>query len=385
MVEPTPESSYRPQQHTRSKSDYCTPRPPPPSRPPRGNRPSKQPAAPPRRPTHPSTPGCFEDVANSFFQRPLPRLKEEHPTNDLSPSKSAEHESNKPFKSSELPDNVVQLNDAAAQLLLMQGMSGAKSPARPSPSPNNASRNNLARSYSQPANNNDLPFETLPRMQSQPNCSTMPLQRASSSRLNNSYSGGLLLNLGNTAHRNRRVEQMPFTDYFGDSGLYTGEVNEDCRPNGQGRMKYENGVFFEGKWNDGIREGNMAQRERIMSGFTSWKGAGKKGGGNNTVHGMAWIDRFGKAGQYTGDVNEHSVPHGKGLMKYDFGLIAEGEWVNGILIDGGQQPVGGSARRDCLSRNGKSHRGVWNGNGRHKYNGTCFSSKTIFISPASPC
>jgi hypothetical protein len=134
---------------------------------------------------------------------------------------------------------------------------------------------------------------------------------------------------------------MPFTDDFGDSGLYTGDVNEDCRPNGQGRMKYENGVFFEGKWNDGKREGNMAQRERIMSGFTSWKGAGKKGGGNNTVHGMAWIDRFGKAGQYTGDVNEHSVPHGKGLMKYDFGLIAEGEWVNGILIDGGQQPVGG--------------------------------------------
>lgn len=131
---------------------------------------------------------------------------------------------------------------------------------------------------------------------------------------------------------------MPYTDDFGDSGLYSGEVNEDSRPHGSGRMKYENGVFFEGKWINGTREGSLAQRERILSGFSSWKGAAPKGGGSNIVHGMAWIDRFGKAGQYTGDVNEQSVPHGKGVMKYDFGLIAEGEWVNGVLIDGSQQP-----------------------------------------------
>lgn len=129
---------------------------------------------------------------------------------------------------------------------------------------------------------------------------------------------------------------MPFTDEFGDSGLYSGEVNEDTRPNGQGRMKYDNGVFFEGKWNSGVREGNLAQRERMLSGFSSWKGAPKKGGGNNTVHGMPWIDRLGKSGSYTGDINEQSQPHGKGVMKYDFGLIAEGEWVNGLLV-GGQE------------------------------------------------
>lgn len=347
MVEPT-QDTYRqqqPQSQQPQQQQHTRSRPPPPRPPPPRVRRNKH-AAPPRRPSHPSSsgPDSFEDInSNSFFQRPLPPLKEENDSNHLpsSPTKSLEQELNKsPFaKSTELPATVVQLNDAAAQLLLMQGMSmGTNKSPKSSPSPNNA-RNHLSRSYSQPnnGNGNNLPFETLSRMQSQPNCSTTtPLQRASSSRLNNSYSGGLLLNPGNTAHRNRRVDQMPFTDDFGDSGLYSGEVNEDCRPNGQGRMKYENGVFFEGKWNDGVREGSMAQRERIMSGFTSWKGAGKKGGGNNVVHGMAWIDRFGKAGQYTGDVNEHSVPHGKGMMKYDFGLIAEGEWVNGILIDGPQ-------------------------------------------------
>ena len=39
----------------------------------------------------------------------------------------------------------------------------------------------------------------------------------------------------------RSVRQMPFTDQFGDFGLYTGQVNEDGRPDGKGSMKYDNG------------------------------------------------------------------------------------------------------------------------------------------------
>ena len=333
------QDTHRKQQEVRhTKTDAALPPPPPPPR----TRPSKPMNTKNRRPTHPMSavlPDSFEDLVSSFFSQPLPPLKE-----DI-------HDSSSPTTSQdqEPKNTMVQLNDAAAQLLLMQGM-GPKSPthnnmdypssgtsgnSNPRPPPNHQ-MNHLPRSYSQPTNATP-PFDHITRTVPQHTTTTAaaaPFQRSASGRVNNSSSG--LLNPGNVVTRNRRVDQMPFTDEYGDSGLYTGEVNEDCRPNGQGKMKYENGVFFDGKWNNGTKEGNIAQRERMLSGFSSWKGANTKGG-TSKVYGMMWIDRFGKAGQYTGDINEQSIPHGKGIMKYDFGLIAEGEWVNGMIIDGPHQ------------------------------------------------
>eukprot|EP00804_Cyclotella_cryptica_P017716 CCRYP_001163-RA/>CCRYP_001163-RA protein AED:0.05 eAED:0.05 QI:76/-1/1/1/-1/0/1/97/150 len=59
---------------------------------------------------------------------------------------------------------------------------------------------------------------------------------------------------------------------------------------------------------------------------------------------MDWIDLRGMAGKYTGDVNEDSIPDGKGIMKYDFGLIAEGEWMKGVLnIGSGYGQMAGGA------------------------------------------
>ncbi len=52
---------------------------------------------------------------------------------------------------------------------------------------------------------------------------------------------------------------------------------------------------------------------------------------------MEWVDFIGEAGRYTGEVNNHKVPHGWGIMKYDFGLIAEGEWVCGTLKQNPQE------------------------------------------------
>eukprot|EP00970_Alexandrium_tamarense_P014300 scaffold4047_cov135-Alexandrium_tamarense.AAC.6 len=142
--------------------------------------------------------------------------------------------------------------------------------------------------------------------------------------------------------RSKKVDGMPHTDQFGDAGLYTGEVNDDKRPHGKGKMKYENGVFYEGKWVNGAQDSTgVLQRERMLSGFTSWRGRSKsreRGGlGGCTVYGMEWIDFSGMAGRYTGTVNEDNLPEGKGIMKYDFGLIAEGEWVKGVLNNGSSQ------------------------------------------------
>jgi hypothetical protein len=40
---------------------------------------------------------------------------------------------------------------------------------------------------------------------------------------------------------NKTVKKMPFTDQFGDFGLYTGQVDDESRPHGKGSMKYDNG------------------------------------------------------------------------------------------------------------------------------------------------
>ena len=163
------------------------------------------------------------------------------------------------------------------------------------------------------------------------------------------------------SHCKGRVENLPFTDDNGDAGMYTGETNEYGHPHGKGRMKYENGVFFEGKWVNGmcvngmfdfppqhqynvfirnhqhelpagVRDGGLAQRERLMTGFSSWNSSKK-----NHAHGLIWVDPLGNSGRYTGNLNQGGLPHGIGLMKYSCGLNAEGMWVNGRLINDNSQ------------------------------------------------
>lgn len=161
----------------------------------------------------------------------------------------------------------------------------------------------------------------------------------------------------------RSVKQMPFTDQFGDYGTYTGQVNEEGRPDGKGSMKYENGVFYEGTWTDGCQDKHAAANyERIRGGFTSWSGKGKQGvkhgmvlpwnarkedvhdaGEKTNVRGMEWTDLNGDSGRYTGEVNHDRLPHGRGVMKYSFGLIAAGDWVNGVLKEGPGDRMMGAA------------------------------------------
>lgn len=123
----------------------------------------------------------------------------------------------------------------------------------------------------------------------------------------------------------RKVSKMSYTDPFGDAGIYTGEIDEDNRPHGKGKMKYDNGIYFEGAWVYGCKNDSMglksngistmgagrdasttsscvqqsiATRERILSGFTSWKGKGSTDSlGSSGVtsgsfaYGMDWVDR----------------------------------------------------------------------------------------------
>jgi hypothetical protein len=172
----------------------------------------------------------------------------------------------------------------------------------------------------------------------------------------------------------RHVKQMPYTDQFGEFGLYTGQVNEEGRPDGKGAMKYDNGVFYEGAWTDGGQDQKAAsQYGRIRGGFTSWQGKGKnatKSGmvlpwnarKNDTqdpnektnVRGMEWTDLNGDSGRYTGEVNYDKLPHGNGIMRFDFGLIAEGEWINGVLKEGPRDRLLGAATVAAAASSGRS-------------------------------
>jgi len=148
-----------------------------------------------------------------------------------------------------------------------------------------------------------------------------------------------------------QVTDMPYTDPKGDSGLYTGEIDPESRiPHGKGKMKYENGIFYEGKWVNGSQDSKAAiQWERILSGFTSWKGKSKSGDKRNSdgvrnIYGMEWVDLNGMSGRYTGTINKDEVPHGHGRLYYDYGLIVEGTWVRGVLNDGARMAAASSYR-----------------------------------------
>jgi hypothetical protein len=44
---------------------------------------------------------------------------------------------------------------------------------------------------------------------------------------------------------------MPWTDLIGESGLYTGETDENGEPHGMGLMRYHDGSALEGEWYHG--------------------------------------------------------------------------------------------------------------------------------------
>lgn len=159
----------------------------------------------------------------------------------------------------------------------------------------------------------------------------LPQSNVSKHKNQSTRNTGRLLCDRNIRKLGSRVENLSYTDDSGNVGLYTGELNEHGQPHGKGRMKYDNGVFFEGVWKLGVQEGGLAQKERVMTGFSSWDGPKKK-----HAHGMIWVDHLGNAGRYSGKL-DNGMPHGYGVMTYNNRLIVEGMWINGRLANDNYQ------------------------------------------------
>jgi len=178
----------------------------------------------------------------------------------------------------------------------------------------------------------------------------------------------------------RSVQKINYTDENGNTGLYSGCVNAEYQPHGIGRMQYENGRIFSGKWCAGEKVHGKTSRGKSKRHNRSRDSGSKNGSSSSTnsgsanrttspernkervveernkhaykqgalkdykdlyntassiVKSMIFIDFYGDSGRYTGEVNEHKVPHGLGEIIYDHGLVQEGEWTNGILDEDG--------------------------------------------------
>jgi hypothetical protein len=52
--------------------------------------------------------------------------------------------------------------------------------------------------------------------------------------------------------KSKKVNGLPWSDYNGQSGRYTGEVNEQFLPHGRGEMVYDKGFVSAGMWFNGV-------------------------------------------------------------------------------------------------------------------------------------
>jgi len=59
------------------------------------------------------------------------------------------------------------------------------------------------------------------------------------------------------------IESMPYIDGDGKPGHYTGHVDREGQPNGQGKMKYISGAKYDGVWHEGTKlHGKTSSKKR---------------------------------------------------------------------------------------------------------------------------
>ena len=162
-----------------------------------------------------------------------------------------------------------------------------------------------------------------------------------------------------------RVKDMKYRDENGREGRYSGDVNEDHEPHGQGKMKYKDGTLFTGVWSDGaaVHGKSSGEKKEKKKEEQQWSNSSS----TKKVRKMKWMDYYGDPGEYTGEVDGDNMPNGKGSMKYDHGLIQEGLWSKGQFVEGSdvadqhksgeksreKKPSGSSRRRETRSANGQ--------------------------------
>ena len=162
-------------------------------------------------------------------------------------------------------------------------------------------------------------------------------------------------NQSSSGRKKIRVKDMRYKDENGREGKYSGEVNEEYEPHGQGKMKYKNGTLFIGVWSDGVAvHGKISNKVREKQQWST-----SNASASVQVRKMKWMDYYGDPGEYTGEVDGDNMPNGKGSMNYDHGLIQEGLWSKGQFVEGSdiaEQKSAEMGREKKLSSNSSRKR-----------------------------
>mmetsp|Transcript_12596 Transcript_12596/g.27226 ORF Transcript_12596/g.27226 Transcript_12596/m.27226 type:complete len:672 (+) Transcript_12596:395-2410(+) len=222
-----------------------------------------------------------------------------------------------------------------------------------------------------------------------------------------------------------RVKDMKYRDEHGRDGRYSGDVDEDHSPHGQGKMKYKDGSVFSGVWSEGSQVHGKTRKKAGKSKSKSSRSKGDRGdgsggdrsgrgsggrkdsksdwarveddgnggggsksnnsnnnddnGGNSvavtvsagnktaynaktkSVRKMKWMDYYGDPGEYTGEVDGSNMPNGRGAMKYDHGLIQEGSWTKGQFVEGSDSNAAAVASSSSDGKKGGGRSGTSSG------------------------
>jgi hypothetical protein len=133
--------------------------------------------------------------------------------------------------------------------------------------------------------------------------------------------------------------------------VYSGNVNQQGRPEGKGKMTWPDKSFFEGDWRNGSRigmghgriqapdnsvyEGSLNQDLKPhFKGTKTWfSGEQYTGDWDKGVRQGTGQMKYVNGDCYTGEWSDR-VRQGEGKMLYKDGRVEEGQWINDRLYKG---------------------------------------------------
>lgn len=154
---------------------------------------------------------------------------------------------------------------------------------------------------------------------------------------------------------------MPLISYRG--GTYEGEINSAKLPHGQGTLKYTNGDFYKGQWQNGKPNGKGQAKGTIDEKKASlWK--------KFTTAALNIQNVEVSQGEYLYDGEwKDGKMHGHGMYTFPNGDIYDGEWQNNVAQ--------GTGMYIWHSTNNR-YQGFWRNMAKHGSGTYCFKDGTKF-------
>lgn len=154
---------------------------------------------------------------------------------------------------------------------------------------------------------------------------------------------------------------MPLISYRG--GTYEGEINSQKLPHGQGTLKYTNGDFYKGQWENGKPHGKGQAKGTIDDKKAAlWK--------KFTSAALSIAAPEVSQGEFTYDGEwKDGKMHGQGMYTFPNGDMYDGEWQNNVASGTGMYIWHSTSNR---------YQGFWRNMSKHGSGTYCFKDGTKF-------